>query len=1032
MVLDKIRREYIGAVMVIGAGVAGIQASLDLGDLGFKVYLVEKNPSIGGRMAQLDKTFPTNDCSLCILAPKMIEINRHENIELLTYHEVLDVKGEPGNFTVKLLKKARYIDENKCNGCGMCAEICPIYAPNEFDIGLAPRKAVYIPFPQAVPLVYTIDKKRCIDCGLCERACDANAIYYTQKDETVEIEVGAIILSTGFDVYDINKIPRYGYDYINVISALEYERLLSASGPTGGQILRFSDLKKPDKIAFISCVGSRSVNSGVPYCSNVCCMYLAKECIITKEHSPDIDLYILKSDIRVFGKGFNEFIDRAKSEYKVNYINGRIGSIDEDPITKDLFIRYENTKSKQNEELRVQLVVLAVALVPSSGTKKLAEILKLDLDNHNFYKMDDKLGNLIFSQNGVFACGFGKSPKDIPESILEGSSVAAKAAEFLASVRGTIANKKHKIIKEKEVLPNDPPKIGVIVCKCGTNIGGIVDVEKVVDHIKKIPNVVIATSEMYSCSDSTRNKIKEMIEKYDLNRFIIASCSPRTHDALFRQTCQEGGLNEYLFELVNIRDQCSWVHMHEPELATEKSKKLIEMTIAKSKLLRPIKTIRTKIKSGCIIIGGGIAGMTAALSIAEQGFKCFLIEKSNTLGGILNDINTIYPSFRNPDSFLNKLKDKVKSHSNIKIFLNSIITDLKGSIGNFDAKIKSLTDSKITNLECATIIIATGADEFKPDGYYDYGIDNRIITQLELEKMLKNSNTMENGKNFFENIKNIAMIQCVGSREKNKRNYCSRICCLIAIKNALLIKERYPSHNIFILHRDIVLPGKDTEMLYRKARENGITFIRYDEYNPPTVKRKDNKLLLQVEGDIKLQFEIDLLVLSTPLIPREDNEKISKILKVPVSQELGGFFLEAHIKLRPLDFATDGIYLCGSARFPSDITSTINQALGAASRAGIVLAKDNLIVEGIISEVDPNKCIGCGICKDICPYNAIEIIITKKVINNIKILTHQAHIINQLCKGCGKCVVSCPVQAITAKHFTNSQILEMIKTCVSK
>ncbi|MBD3226941.1 MAG: 4Fe-4S dicluster domain-containing protein [Candidatus Lokiarchaeota archaeon] len=1037
MVLDKVKEEYIGSVMVIGAGVAGIQASLDLADLGFRVYLVEKSLSVGGRMSQLDKTFPTNDCSLCILAPKMIEVNRHENIELLTYHEVLQVDVDLGNYIVQLLKKARYVDEEKCRGCGDCSKACPTVIPNDFDMGIGKRKAIDIPFPQAVPLVYQIDSNYCIKltkgkCGICHKVCETGAINYDQKDEIIELKVGAIIVATGFELFDINKIPSFGYHYDNVITALEYERLMSASGPTGGHIVRLSDHKEPEKIAFISCVGSRSVTKGVPYCSNVCCMYIAKECIITKEHAPDIDCYVFKSDVRAFGKGFNEFVERAKSDYDVKYIDGRIGKIEEDPINKDLILYYEDLEDQVNKKIRVQMVVLAVALIPSEGSRKLAEILDINIDNYGFYNSLSEINPLETEKKGIYICGYGEGPKDIPDSVAQGSAAAAKCAEFLSSVKGTLIKKKILSVKEKEISLTDPPRIGIIVCKCGTNIGGIVDVYEVVDYIRKIPGVIVAESNLYSCSDSTRSHIKEMIEDHDLNRFIVASCTPRTHDALFRQTCQEAGLNQYLFELVNIRDQCSWVHMDVPELATEKAKKLIEMTIAKSKLLRPIKTIKTKIKSGCIIIGGGITGLTAALSVAEQGFQCYIIEENSDLGGNLNELNSIYPSFKSPDSFLERLKEKVMKHNNIRVFLNHSLFDVSGSVGNFNIKIKSKNDHKITTIQCATIIVAVGAKEFKPKGYYNYGNDERIITQLELESLLKDSGSTVLNQDYLIQAKNIAMIQCVGAREKNGRSYCSKVCCLSAIKNAIVIKDRYLEKNIYIFYRDIVLPGKDTEELYRKAREKGVTFIKYEVENPPEIKAEQDHILIELGRENKLSLKAGLIVLSTPLIPTDDYERLSQILKVPVSKDLGGFFLEAHVKLRPLDFATDGIYICGSARFPSNIEDSISQALGAASRAGIILSKDSLTIEGIISEVNHDLCIGCGTCKDICPYNAIEMIPVKRKTGEINVSLYQSQIIEQLCKGCGKCVSACPVQAIQAKHFTNTQILEMIKTCTTK
>ncbi|MHA1652115.1 MAG: FAD-dependent oxidoreductase, partial [Candidatus Helarchaeota archaeon] len=440
--------ERIGAAMVIGGGVAGIQAALDLAESGFRVYLVEKSPSIGGRMAQLDKTFPTNDCSLCILAPKMVEVFRHPNIELLTYHEVTKVEGEAGNFEVTVLKKPRYVDETKCKGCGQCATKCPaeklLKIPDEFNMGLQTRGAIYIPFPQAVPPVYLIDPEHCLyltkgKCGTCIKRCDAGAINYEMKPEYRKIRVGAIIVVTGFEQFDPSKIPRYGYQYPNVVTGLEFERIMCASGPYRGEILRPSDKKHPHKIALVSCVGSRNAKEGVPYCSSVCCMYLAKECMITKEHAPDVECVIFKSDVRSYGKGFNEFIQRARTEYGIRYIDGRVSLIEEDPETQDLIVYYEDMATGESKEYRAELVVLATALIPSKGTRELAEILGINVDHRGFFTELSEISPSETNRPGIYICGYGQAPKDIPESVADASSAAGKVAELLAPVRGTLA-----------------------------------------------------------------------------------------------------------------------------------------------------------------------------------------------------------------------------------------------------------------------------------------------------------------------------------------------------------------------------------------------------------------------------------------------------------------------------------------------------------------------------------------------------------------------------------------------------------------
>ncbi|MHA1229440.1 MAG: FAD-dependent oxidoreductase [Candidatus Helarchaeota archaeon] len=1020
--------ERIGAAMVIGGGVAGIQAALDLAESGFRVYLVEKSPSIGGRMAQLDKTFPTNDCSLCILAPKMVEVFRHPNIELLTYHEVVKVEGEAGNFEVTVLKKPRYVDETKCKGCGKCAMKCPaqkLYKiPDEFNMGLQTRGAIYIPFPQAVPPIYLIDPEHCLKitkdkCGACAKQCDIGAIDYTMKPEYRKIQVGAIIAVTGFDQFDPSNIPRYGYQYENVVTGLEFERIMCASGPYRGEILRPSDQTHPHKIAFISCVGSRSSTGGVPYCSSVCCMYIAKECMITKEHAPDIECVVFKSDVRAYGKQFNEFIQRAQKEYGVKYIDGRVAFIEEDPETKDLIVHAENMETGEHIEYRANLVVLATALVPSEGSQELAKILGIEFDHRGFYKERSELNPSETNRPGIFICGYGQAPKDIPESVADASSAAGKVAELLAPVRGTLAKEMTFDEPEKEVKPEDEPRIGVMVCHCGINIGGIVNVPEVVEHIKKLPNVVVCEANLYSCSSDSQERIKELIKEYNLNRFIVASCTPRTHEPLFALTCREAGLNPYLFELVNIRDQCSWVHMHEPEAATEKAIDLIRMTVAKARKLRPQQQGEVSVIKKALVLGGGVSGMSAALHIAEEGFETFLIERQAELGGIMKNLYRIYPSLDDAEALLQELRSKVTSHPKIKIFTNAEIKDVSGYVGNFKIDIKQGDDEH--HIECGAIVVATGGKELKPEGIYGYGKISNVITQLELEEKIKN--------NSIGNVKNVVMILCVSARqEEGEFTYCSKVCCGTSIKNAYLLKKLNNDINVTILYRDIQMAGKNSEEFYREVRKE-VLFTRYSLEDPPKVSENNGKILIEFMNVLtrsKTKIEADLLVLATPMIPYEDAEKISQFLKIPVMRGIPPFFLEAHVKLRPLDFATEGIYLCGAAQWPKPIEECVSQATGAAARACQLLAKGKIITPGITMVIDEDKCIGCGRCEQVCPYNAIERYVITKEFENVILEEEKSRVIQAMCKGCGTCSVECPVSAISARHFTTEQLNAMI------
>jgi len=1019
-----------GSVLVIGGGIAGIQTSLDLTELGFKVYLVEKSPSIGGRMAQLDKTFPTLDCSLCILAPKMVEVFRNPNVELMTYHEVLKIDGKPGNFIAKILKKPRYIDEAKCKGCGECATKCPkIMAPNPFEMNIGKRKSVYIPFPQAVPPIYLIDSDMCLYltkgvCQICKKACPAEAIDFKQQPEEFEIKVGAIVVATGFEMPVEQLSSRWGYRFENVVSALEFERILCASGPFGGHVKRLSDEEEPEVIAFVQCAGSRDLQENVPFCSSVCCTYTAKQAIITQEHSEKSKCFVFRHDIRAYGKNFYEFTQRAQQEYGVKYFQSKISIIEEDPETNDLIIHYEDLKTGEFKDFRANLVVLASPLVPSRGVKELGKSLGIELDKYNFFQEKSYFDKLKSSRDGVFLCGFCQGPMDIPETVADASGVAAQIADLLNSVKYTQIKEKTFDIPEKEVKITDEPRIGVMVCHCGINIGNYVDVPRVVEYVGKLPNVVVCEANLYSCSSDSQIRIKELIDEYNLNRFIVASCTPRTHESLFQETCQEGGLNKYLFELVNIRDQCSWVHMSEKEAATEKAIDLIRMHVAKSKLLKPQKEEKIDITHTALVIGGGVSGMTAALNIANQGFRTILVEKENELGGNLKYLNVLYPVHKNASELLNDLKERIRKNNNIQVFLNAGIKNIKGYIGNYDIIVND-SNNEVYNFKIGTIIVATGGQELKPVGLFEYNNKNvNVITQLELEKKLKNKD-----HSWLNQIKRVTIILCVNARQDEGITYCSNICCANSVKNVRILKELKPELEIVVIYRDLQMAKKEFEEYYRECRKDAI-FLRYDLEILPEVKKKKGtpeKYQIKVfDTNLKdsVEFETDLLILSTPMIPADDLKELAMMLKVPLDKN--GFFLEAHVKLRPLDFATDGIFLCGCAQWPKNIQDSIAQANGAAGRASRFLSADKITTSGLVAEVLEEKCIGCGKCEEVCPYKAITLIEISKEFEDITIKVNKSNINAAVCKGCGTCAATCPVGAIMVKHYDFDQISTMI------
>ncbi len=1004
-----------GSILIVGGGISGIQAALDLADSGFKVYIVERTPTLGGMMARLDKTFPTNDCSMCILAPKMVTAARHQNIELLMNSELRAVSGEAGNFQATVFTKARHVDETKCIGCGTCAQKCPKKVPSEFDEGLGTRRAIYVPFPQAVPLIYTIDEKECLQltkgkCGICAKVCPAGAIDYEQKDKERTVEVGSILLMPGSEVFDPSVIKEMGYKQCeNVLTSMEFERLLSASGPCEGHVVRPSDKKAPRRVAFIQCVGSRDELRKAPYCSSVCCMYSIKEAIIAKEHDRGLEATLFYLDIRAHGKDFEKYYLRAQGEHEIKFIRSRISSIEEVPETKNLLVTYlEDNRPKVAE---FDLVVLAVGLKPPTLARHLAESLGVKLNRHGYCETTT-FDPLSTNVPGIFVGGAFAGPRDIPETVANASGAAAKASVDLASARGTMTQKK-EYPAETKVTKEERPRIGVFVCHCGINISQTVDVPKVVEYARTLPEVVFATDNLYTCSGDTQTKIKELIREHKLNRIVVASCTPRTHEPLFQNTLQEAGLNPYLFEMANIREQCAWVHMQDKDGATKKAKDLVRMSVKRAGLDQPLKRSSFKVHKAALVIGGGLAGMTAALGLAGHGFEVHLVEKEKELGGLLRRIHHLPGTKEDPQVYLRDLVDRVRSETRIHLHIGSRIKSIEGSIGHFRTIVE--TGGKDASLEHGIVIVATGAIEHRPTEYL-YGKNPQVVTQLEFEEQLTKGAVRGN---------TFVMIQCVGARTKEWPN-CSRICCIEALKNALLLKEKHPRSEVHILNRDIRSYGFHEE-LYREARGKGIQFIHYNDSNMPIVTEEDSRLRVELRDELlgrTVAFRPDMLVLSVAARPQPGTKETAMMLKVPTTDD--GYFLEAHMKLRPVEFATDGIFLAGMAHGPKLVDETLAQANATVSRALTILTKDELIGEALVAEVDPGKCRGCGRCEESCDFGAIQMVVQ----TTAGLERFVSRVDEALCKGCGRCTVTCCNKAITLRNSRTDQIQDVIETAL--
>jgi heterodisulfide reductase subunit A len=923
------------------------------------------------------------------------------------------VEGEAGDFKVDLIKKPRYINEDKCTGCTTCVEYCPVQYPDKYNQDISLNKAVHIYFAQAIPLIAYIDES-CLylkdkKCGICEGVCQNDAINLNQKEEKMEIKVGAIVLAPGFEPFDPGIRGDYGYGkYENVVTSMDFERLLCATGPYEGEIRRATDKKHPHKIAWIQCVGSRQViPGGNSYCSAVCCTYTQKQVILTKEHDADAECTIFHNDIRSYGKDFEKFYTRTANLPGVRFIRSYVSIGKENPETKNVTVRYSPLGEGVQEE-EFDMVVLSIGLNPPLNEVDLAHKFDIELDDHSFCKTD--LTNpMETTRPGIFISGAFQGPLDIPESVFSASGAGSQCGELLNYRRGKLTEE--RVYPPERDVTGEEPRIGVFVCHCGANIGRVVNVPSVVDYALTLPNVVHAQEQLFSCATNSAKEITDMIKEKGLNRVVVAACSPRTLEQLFRDTVREGGLNQYFYDMANIREHNSWVHSKEKEDATQKAKDITRMSVARAQHLEPLQEIDLPVDKRALVVGGGVAGMTCALSMANQGHEVYLLEKEKDLGGIAKRMSHTIEGL-DIQAYLNDLIQKVYKHPSIHVYADATILEGTGYIGNFVTKVKY--EGITTEIKHGATVIATGAEEYKPTEYL-YGEHEKVITQLELGEKI------DAGEEDLLNAKNLVMIQCVGCRNED-RDYCSRVCCSHAVKNALKLKEKNPQMDIYILFRDVRTYGY-LEDYYREASNREVKFLRYEPDDKPQVEaiEQGGKRLIRVTATdfmlgMKVIIDADYLTLSAAVIPPEANKEIAQQFKVAIGPD--GFFKEAHVKLRPVDFAADGVFLCGIAHYPKHIPEVINQAYGAAGRVITLLSHDIVTVSGSVCEVDESKCIGCGACISACTYGAIEFRETKQgkkaIVNPV------------LCKGDGLCNSKCPTGAISLKHFTDEELESQI------
>jgi heterodisulfide reductase subunit A-like polyferredoxin len=852
------------------------------------------------------------------------------------------------------------------------------------------------------------EAQRCLQCGICSEclacvyACGVDAIDHDMLAQEEQVHVGAIILAPGYQAYNAALSEEYGFGrYPNVVTALQFERLLSASGPTMGHVQRPSDGSTPRRIAFLQCVGSRDQSHD--YCSAVCCMYATKEAVIAKEHQPELDVHVFMMDMRAYSKGYWDYFERARHRYGIHYKRARLSMLHQDPDTHNLLLHYQDEDGRLAVEA-FDMVVLSVGMEISASVRELGLNLGVELDQYGFCHTA-RFNPVETSRSGIYAVGPFREPKDIPESVVEASGAAAATAGLLAEARWSLTRER-QYPSEKDVK-GQRPRIGVFVCHCGSNIGGFLDVPAVADYARSLPGVVHAEDNLYTCSQDSIKLIAQRVDEYDLNRVVVASCSPLTHSPLFQDSIRAAGLNPYLFEMANIRNQCSWVHSADWEVATNKAKDLVRMAVARAALLEPQHTIDVPVNHATLVVGGGVAGMTSALALAKGGYPVHLVEKEAELGGNLRHVYTSMDG-KDPQRTLSRLRHEVEANEAIVTHLESQVAKTQGFMGNFKTTIES-GDGRRQEIGHGAVILATGAQEYRgPE--YGYGSDKRIISQQELEKLLADDNSQG------QNLKSIVMIQCVGPAER----FCSRICCTVALKNALALKELNPGVQIVVLYRDIRTYGFK-ERLYTRARERGVLFVRYDDQHQPQAEiTGDGNLTVRAWDPIlqrTLELQPDLLVLSMPVVPRDDVKELAAMFKVPVDAD--GFFLEAHVKLRPVDFSTSGIFMAGMAHYPKLLDETMVQAQAAAARAARVLSRETLTAGGQVAVVDESLCTGCLTCVRICPFG---VPIMKPSLTGVGDILGAAYIEAAVCQGCGTCVAECPARAIQLMHYTDAQM----------
>lgn len=1049
--------EKVPKILVIGAGVSGLQTAKDLTERGYFVYLVEKEANLGGKIMQLDETFPvaavSQSCSLCYplcyMLPELSKLYLDKNISIYTYSEVSEIKDNKGVYEVIIKKKQRFVDPSKCNGCGLCTGVCPVKdVSDEFNFNLSKRTAIYQPMPGSITPQYIIDDKTCLHfingkCNECAKVCPYSAIDYEQKEEKIKVDVNYIVIATGFDQIDPKILPQYGSNYKNIVTSLQFERLNSINGPTSGKVLRLSDGKEPKSIAFVQCVGSRTNNKNgcVSYCSTVCCMYSSKEALnIRKKKIPNCECYIFNTEKRGYGKEYYDMFLDAEQNWGVKYINGRVASIVETK-NNNLLLKFEDINTGQFISKEFEMVVLAGALVKTKGKSRIAQLVGSTLDENGLFSSQE-LEKL--EKKNIFIGGFARFPMNIPDSIIDGSAIASKIAKkspiSLLNWEPPLTSTE----EQKEIITQIEPRIGIFYCDFNDKILNILNFELIKKEISSINVVVVQETVKNAYMSEGKKYIQDLIVSNRLSHVLFISGSPRYYEDFFKILLNEINFNIGMMEIVDLREQNTYVHGADRDAAHSKSIDVIKYYISKLKTHKPITIIKDKINQSVLIVGSDISSIIAADSIAKQSIKVHLVQPDEVQNV---DLNKIIHSSQIP---INDLKDLINNYQKnqlIKIYPQYNIIGLSGYAGNFDIILEDKNKNQ-TTVKVGSIILSGGAEQAPPSiGQFKYGINPIVMTQQEFELTLSQKK--------IEHISKIAIILCVNQRINLDSEYvakikslseqevaitsnCSNICCSRAFHNIKSLLQLNPNAEINVLYRDLQLTGGNLEEVYRDLKKNCV-FLRYDSLDAIETnviqefeKEKKGRIHLsffEQNTNSKVGIEADLVILATPMTLNKGTQDLIKLFKLRT--EKFGFLQEEHSKVLPLNSTRKGIFISGNSQWPNDLDLLVSQGLGVAMKAANFLAKGYIESLPQVAEIS-SKCMGCGTCLKLCPYKAItfDIKIKHYVFGDREVRTAKVNPL--ICQSCGICVSECPVNAITILNSNDGAFSTLISTFLSR